>query len=114
MSAAGPVPQEDAVARDGDVRQPSPEDCGWVHASDLNLAQNTGLAVFPRSGRCSVGQCSAVTSAAVQRAPSRTAPGHWQLYCGEHAHERGVDIVGNRLGWADGFPLTARGESWPR
>ena len=108
MSAAGSSSREDKSG------QPSPEDCGWVRVTDVNVAQNTGLAVFPRSGTCSVTQCAAPTTAAIRRAASRTSPAHWQLYCDDHAHERGVDIVDEHLDWADGFPLTSGGVVWPR
>ena len=99
-----------AGVADDRAQMPSPEDCGWVRVTDLGLAKNTGLSTFPRSGQCSVALCTASTTAAIERAPTRTAPGHWQLYCAEHAHARGVDLRGDELIWADGFPLTAKGE----
>jgi hypothetical protein len=91
---------------------PLPQECGWVRMTDISSGHPGRLAVFPRSGRCSVPPCQAATTAAVQRGPSRTRDAYWQLYCAEHAYERGVDTGGERLHWVDGFLLTEHGQHW--
>ena len=93
---------------------PPPEDCGWMRVTGPVIDLTTGIAIYPRSGRCSVAMCPATVTAAIKRAASRTRGAYWQLYCGEHAHERGVDIHGEQLDWADGFVLPAQDEATPR
>jgi hypothetical protein len=98
MSAAGSV--------DDSSYAPPPEACGWVRITDLKSSDPVDLLIIPRSGRCSVRLCPGPTVAAVRRSPSRTRPGYWQLYCTQHAYERGVDTHEGRLDWVDGFPVT--------
>jgi hypothetical protein len=84
---------------------PPPEECGWIRVTGPVIDLTTGVAVYPRSGRCSVAMCPAAVRAAIKRAASGTRGAYWQLYCAEHAHQRGVDIHGEQLDWADGFRL---------
>jgi hypothetical protein len=81
---------------------------------DATAMQSMDLAIFPRSGRCSVSQCTASTTSAIRRGASGTRQGHWQLYCSAHAHERGVDTRGEQLDWVEGYPLIGGGPTWRR
>ena len=106
MSAAGPV--------DDRPRAPSPEDCGWVRVADLMSNHPVDLHIIPRSGRCSVQLCAAATAAAIHRKAPRSRPGYWQLYCTDHAYQRGVDTGEGRLDWVDGFRVTGDVRIWSR
>lgn len=93
---------------------PRPEHRGWVRVADLKRSQSVQLPVQPRSGACSVRLCSAPTTAAIRRGPSTTRAAYWQLYCAEHAYERGIDTREGRLDWVDGFLRTRSGGPWQR
>ena len=105
MSAAGSV--------DGPSSAPPPHECGWMLVTDLMFTQPLDAPLFPRSGRCSVRLCPSSTAAAIRRPSSTRWTGYWQLYCTDHARQRGVDTREGRLDWVDGFPVIAGGRTRP-
>jgi hypothetical protein len=81
-----------------------PHECGWMLVTDLMSTQPLNAPLLPRSGRCSVQLCSSSTgAAAIRRAPTSRKPGCWQIYCVDHAYQRGIDARDGRLVWVDGF-----------
>lgn len=79
-----------------------PSKLGWM-PWQLITAVRPELAGRP----CSVGRCPGDAVAGVKRRMRRAGGYHlyWQPYCRDHAGRLGVDVVGGRLLFVEGFSL---------